>query len=294
MLRHTFQHIAGIGGKTERKIWREGLRSWEEFLHRPHSAPLPCWQRDRVCFALEESLSALEKKNAAYFLHRLSSRLHWRLYPEFAERMAFLDIETTGVGGGAYITVIGLYDGREPRVYVRGSNLHLFAREIQDYTLLVTYNGQQFDLPFIRAEMGLELPQAHIDLRYPLAALGYRGGLKKIERALGLEREGPLALLDGWCAVLLWQYYEEEGEERALETLLRYNLEDVVHLPNLLAVVYNAGIQSLPFFLPPAFFSPPPPIPYAFDPSLIYRALWETGRGWFLGRAEGKGNGPLA
>jgi len=35
--------------------------------------------------------------------------------------------------------------------------------------------------------MGIPLDQAHIDLRYPLAALGYKGGLKKIERQVGLE-----------------------------------------------------------------------------------------------------------
>jgi hypothetical protein len=122
------------------------------------------------------------------------------------------------------------------------------------------------------------LAQAHIDLRFPLAALGYKGGLKKIEQSLGLEREGPVAFLDGWCAVLLWQYHQQ-GEEGALETLLRYNLEDVIHLPILLAVVYNTRIQRLPFFLPQIEIPPLPHIPFGFDPVLIARVLTETGRG---------------
>jgi uncharacterized protein YprB with RNaseH-like and TPR domain len=282
MLQHTFQHIPGVGEKTEKRIWAAGLTTWQEFLDASHRAPLPRWQGEAIRFALEASLASLEKKDAAYFTQRLPCRLHWRLYPEFAQRVAYLDIETTGVSAGySYITVIGLYDGTVPRVYVRGRNLSQFIRDIPDYTLLVTYNGRQFDLPFIRAEMGIPLPQAHIDLRYPLAALGYKGGLKKIERCLGLERQGPVALLDGWCAVLLWQYYEQ-GEERALETLLRYNLEDVVHLPALLAMVYNTRVQQLPFSLPLTAVAPPPPIPFAFDAPLIYRALAATGREWLV------------
>src|SRR3990172_2491962 len=238
MLRRTFQHIAGVGEKTERRIWAAGLTSWDEFLAAPRTAPLPRWQRDAICFALDASVAALERKDPGYFAARLSGRLHWRLFPEFAERVAFLDIETTGLSAlESYITVVGVYDGVAPRVYVRGRNLQDFAADVERYTLLVTYNGRQFDLPFIRAEMGVSLAHAHVDLRYPLAALGYRGGLKNIERRLGLVREGPVAFLDGWCAVVLWRHYQR-GDERALETLLRYNLEDVVHLPHLLAVVY--------------------------------------------------------
>ena len=165
MLQHTFQHIAGVGEKTEKKIWTAGLTTWQEFLNASHRASLARWQRDAICFELEASLTSLEKKDAAYFTQRLPCRLHWRLYPEFAERVAYLDIETTGLSAGySYITVIGLYDGTAPRVYVRGQNLYQFVRDIQDYTLLVTYNGRQFDLPYIRAEMGIPLPQAHIGI----------------------------------------------------------------------------------------------------------------------------------
>ncbi len=278
MLKNTFQHIHGIGEKTEKKIWTAGLTNWETFLEAPQEAPLAQWQRDLACRELEQSLRFLERRDAQYFTEKLSSPLHWRLYPEFGQRVGYLDIETTGTTQDeCAITVIGLYDGQHPRVYVQGQNLSSFADEIEEYTLLVTYNGQAFDLPFIRREMGLALNHAHIDLRYPLAALGYTGGLKKIEQALGLEREGPLALLDGWCAVLLWQYYEQ-GQAGALETLLRYNLEDVVHLPALLAQVYNTRVQRLPFSLPGIAFPPPPEIQFGFDGAVIQRVLEATGK----------------
>ena len=278
MLKNTFQHLHGIGEKTEKRIWAAGITTWEEFLDSPAQAPLAQWQRDLGCLELEQSLRALERRDAQYFTTKLSGALHWRLFPEFGQRIAYLDIETSGsVVGTSHLTVVGLYDGSQPRVYVRGENLDHFAAEIDEFTLLVTYNGKLFDLPFLRQELGLPLAHAHIDLRYPLAALGYKGGLKKIERTLGLEREGPLALLDGWCAVLLWQYHEQ-GEPGALETLLRYNLEDVIHLPALLARVYNTRVRTMPFSLSAVEFLPPPTIPFGFDASLISRALADTGR----------------
>jgi hypothetical protein len=278
MLKHTFQHIHGIGEKTEKRIWREGITSWETFLDEHQRTTLPQWQRDLACWELEASLRALERRDASYFNMKLTPSLHWRLYSEFGQRIAYLDIETTGgMNGESTITVIGLYDGVAPRVYVQGQNLARFVADIEEFTLLVTYNGKQFDLPVIRQELGAPLEQAHIDLRYPLATLGYKGGLKKIERTVGLEREGPLALLDGWCAVWLWQYHQR-GVPGALETLLRYNLEDVIHLPALLALVYNSRIQQAPFPLESIVPPPLPDIPFGFDEAVIHRALAHTGR----------------
>ncbi len=278
MLKHTFQHIHGIGEKTERRIWSEGVTNWETFLDEHQRLTLPQWQRDLACVEVEASLRALERRDAHYFNTKLSPSLQWRLYPAFGQQIAYLDIETTGGAQSApAITVIGMYDGAEPRVYVQGQNLSRFISDIEPFSLLVTYNGKAFDLPVIRQELGAPLDQAHIDLRYPLAALGYRGGLKKIERLAGLEREGPLSLLDGWCAVLLWRYHQH-GVPGALETLLRYNLEDVVHLPTLLALVYNARVRQLPFALEPVALPSVPDIPFGFDEALIYRTLAETGR----------------
>ncbi len=278
MLKQTFRHIQGIGAKTERRLWQAGVASWEQFLDSPPPGSLPRWLQDEACFELERSLTALERRDAQYFITKLPHQLHWRLYPEFSERVAYLDIETTGLGTEeSMLTVIGLHDGARPQVYVHGQNLEQFVRDIDTFTLLVTYNGTQFDLPFLRTKLGISLNQAHIDLRYPLAALGYKGGLKKIEKRLGLERPGLVSRLDGWCAVVLWRYHER-GESGALETLLHYNLEDVVHLPALLAEVYNTSIQRLPFPVEPVTPPDPPLIPFQPDDSIMRRVLADTGR----------------
>lgn len=284
MLHHTFRHIPGIGERTERRLWRAGVTTWEHLLDDPAHPVLRRPLRDRARFEVERSRRALEQGDARYFTARLPHALRWRLYPAFAARVGYLDIETTGLGfAESSLTVVGLYtvdaDGGNgtPYVYVQGRNLDRFAADVADCTLLVTFNGAQFDLPFLRGKLGLPLDQAHIDLRYPLAALGYTGGLKKIETRLGLDRGGLLAKLDGWCAVLLWRY-AQRGEPGALDTLLRYNLEDVVHLPTLLATVYNAAVERLPFPVTPAAVPNPPAIPFHYDESVILRVLAETGR----------------
>ena len=66
----------------------------------------------------------------------------------------------------------------------------------------MTYNGKSFDIPFIESHFGAKLTHAHIDLRYILASLGYRGGLKGCEKQLGIDR-GDLKNVDGYFAVLL-------------------------------------------------------------------------------------------
>lgn len=123
----------------------------------------------------------------------------------------------------------------------------------------MTYNGKCFDLPILRGTFGLALDQAHIDLRYVLASLGYKGGLKGCERHLGLDR-GDLANVDGFFAVLLWRDYRMRRNAQALETLLAYNIRDVVNLEALLVKAYNLKAAQTPFGPSVTMPLPPPPL----------------------------------
>jgi hypothetical protein len=69
---------------------------------------------------------------------------------------------------------------------------------------------------------------------YPCRQLDLTGGLKAVERAVGIGRDRPD--LSGRDAVRLWHEYER-GDESALETLVAYNRADTVHLETLLDVV---------------------------------------------------------
>lgn len=244
MLEKTFCHIKGIGEKGEQKLWAEGYDSWEGVL----DGPLPFGNalNDAVKQGVEVSLQHYERKNPLYFYHALPTHQLWRMFPAFRDRVGYLDIETTGLGHGDVITTMVVYDGREIYSYVNGDNLNDFRYDLKQFELLVTYNGKTFDLPFIRRYLRLPMQQTHIDLRYVLSGLGYKGGLKSCERQLGVDR-GALKDVDGYTAVLLWANYTQYGNARALETLLAYNTEDVLNLEVLMILAYNKLVCQTPF-----------------------------------------------
>jgi uncharacterized protein YprB with RNaseH-like and TPR domain len=159
---------------------------------------------------------------------------------------------------GNEITTIALYDGESIKYYVQGQNLDAFMDDIEQYNVIVTYNGKTFDVPFIEKYFGIRMGHAHIDLRYVLKSLGYSGGLKRCEKALGLDR-GDLDGVDGFFAVLLWQEFRQTGNIKALETLLAYNIEDVVNLETLMVLAYNMKLKETPFSRTHVL--PPPKIP---------------------------------
>ena len=246
MLKNTFIHVPGLGIKTEQRIWSFGVHSWDDLLSGGLSKFSPT-RRDIVKASIEDSIEQLSNRNPNFFGERLPSNQSWRLFPEFRESIAYLDIETTGLDSwGNQITTITLYDGKSIFTYVDGQNLDEFEEDIQRYKVLVTYNGRCFDVPFIMSYFRIKLNQVHIDLRYLLRSLGYTGGLKGCEKKAGIDR-GDLVGVNGYFAVLLWQDYQRNRNEKALETLLTYNIQDVVNLETLMVLSYNLKLKETPF-----------------------------------------------
>ncbi len=269
MLQQTFCHIPGIGLKTERRLWETGITSWDRWQTSP-SIRLSAAIRLDATRVLQNSLVALEN-DPAFFTRQLSSTEPWRIFPHYRNRTAFLDIETTGLDDGAEVTTIALYNGHEVFTYINGRNLEDFVRDIQKYQVIVSYNGKSFDIPFLERYFRIRLDHAQIDLRYVLARLGFKGGLKGCEKQLGVNR-GNLDGVDGYFAVLLWHQYQHNNDESALETLLAYNIEDTVNLERLMIEAYNRNILATPFaeklLLP---FPAPPPNPFVADYDCIDR-----------------------
>jgi len=149
---------------------------------------------------------------------------------------AYLDIETTGLSRWKdAITVVGVYreyeDGFRMSQLVgaeitRSSVEHL----LKGADTLYTFNGRRFDAVFLECQLRvkLESPLVHRDLMYECWDRGLYGGLKAVERRLGIER--TLRDVSGLQAVQLWWRYARWGDEAALTTLLAYNREDVVNL----------------------------------------------------------------
>lgn len=270
MLQHSFCHLNGVGSKTERRLWASGLCSWSDLLAAPRP-PLPerLWASARE--ELRESQRRLDAVDLGWFAERLPAAEHWRLATA-APRLAYIDIETTGVSRDtSHITTIALYDGVQVRTYVHGRDLERFADDIGAYPLLVSYNGRCFDVPVIEQELRLRLPRAHVDLRFVLQSVGLRGGLKACERQLGLDRE-ELEGIDGAFAVTLWHEYERSRDPAALETLLAYNVADVLGLEPLLHHAVGLKLEGTPAagsFAPPP--RPTPPNPHRADLGLVAR-----------------------
>jgi hypothetical protein len=247
VLKRTFCHLQGIGTGTEQRLWESGLHDWEQALGAAAALPVPPSRGTRMRAQLAESVARLAAREVGYFARCLPAREHWRLFAEFRNLATYLDIETTGLGPAEdSVTTVVTYGGGQVRHFVQGRNLDALPASLADCQLLVTYNGKSFDLPFLRRTLGVADVPAHIDLRHVLGSLGLRGGLKRCERQLGLDR-GDLADVDGYFAVLLWRAYRASGNERVLQTLLAYNALDVLNLEPLMVRAYNLRLAGTPF-----------------------------------------------
>ncbi|NIM06058.1 MAG: exonuclease [Armatimonadetes bacterium] len=249
MLTNTFIHIPGVGPAAEARLWAHGVRTWRDFLREPAELPFSQAQQRHMRGYLLDSEKALEAGNHRFFAQLLPSREQWRAFPEFSHRLAYLDIETTGLGRDAEVTMVGLFDGRNYRAYIKGINFSEFPRDIRKFSLLVTYFGTCFDLPFLTQRFSrLKFGQLHIDLCYLLRRLGYCGGLKHIEEKLGIKRSAETTGLSGFDAVRLWREYKQ-GKKSSLDLLVRYNMEDVTNLECLMRFGYNHMQKKLQLHL---------------------------------------------
>ena len=245
MLNNTYIHIPGVGKSLEKRIWAQGIHTWEEFLEMEDRISIPSTRKAIICEGIKKSSERLAAKDYYFFSQCLHSAEHWRTYPLFSDSVAFVDIETTGLSQRRdRITVIGIYDGRESKTYVRDINLDDIVDELSKYRLLVSFNGARFDIPFMKSEFPeIEFKQLHIDLVYPLRRIGYKGGLKNIEKILGISRSEDTEGMTGFDAVRLWKQYER-GDKDALAKIIKYNKEDIVNLKTILELTYPKMVEK--------------------------------------------------
>jgi uncharacterized protein len=234
MLESTFQLVRGMGPGKERALWRRGIVHWSE---------LPKRHDDLLHSAVAEAAAALRRRDVDHLAALLPSGEHWRLFPQFGDDAAYVDIETSDdVVGFEGISAIGVLDRNGPRLFLAGRDLHHFPAAARGWSMLVTFNGRSFDLPILRrAFPAWRPPLAHADLRHALRRLGQTGGLKAIERRLRdlhLTRPDHLAGLDGKDTGWLFRR-GREGDLSALRRFAEYNLYDAVNLRTLMAYAYN-------------------------------------------------------
>ncbi|MCZ0938264.1 MAG: ribonuclease H-like domain-containing protein [Caldilineaceae bacterium] len=193
--------------------------------------------------------------------------------PDF-RRSAFLDIETTGLGGGAgiyaFMVGVGTFEPQERnearlnfvvrQLFMRHPGeepalLTALADLLQGCESLVTFNGRSFDAPFLRgryryagrflpAEVGppkaLDDETPHLDLLHPARRLWRKRlgscALTNLERrVLGYSRAEDD--VPGSLIPHLYADYLHDGDGRMMQRVFYHNREDIVSMAALTEVV---------------------------------------------------------
>ncbi len=218
---------------------------------------------ERGAFAVREQRLPLAHRHGAFELATLrridAQRIALiakdeRLAQLDPARALLLDIETTGLSGGAgtkaFLVGLGWIEDAQLVLwqgFLRGPEeeaalLHAVAEHVERSDALVTFFGKTFDRHRLEDKMrvhGVKPPfesRAHLDLYHPLRAL-YRPALENarlgtFERVLcGVERQDDLS---GAFAPEAW-YDFLAGRPHRLERVFAHNRDDVLSLATLCA-----------------------------------------------------------
>ena len=227
MLKSTFQHLKGVGKKTERTLWGKGLTTWDAY-DAFFTKQLPLFNGTPINTTLGESMEAYEKGDMSFFANTLPTAEYYRVALEFPQDVLFLDIETTGLSHYYdIITIVGWSLGKEYGVYINGHDDNPLRSALAKAKAIVTFNGIMFDVKFIKKHFeNLTIPPVHLDLRFFAKRVGLSGGQKAIEREIGFERESDIEGMLGEAAPILWHQYRR-GDQDAMRRLIEYNHADI-------------------------------------------------------------------
>lgn len=185
----------------------------------------------------------------------------------FGERsVCFLDIETTGFNRNTnQIYLIGLsYLNNHNNLIVQQlfcqslDDEYLILEEtikrIKNFQLIITYNGEKFDIPFINHRLIKNNIEYKIDKKNSFdifleikkykELLNFENyKLKTIEKYVGLKREDEI---DGGKCIEYYYDYLSTKDETLKELILCHNYEDIYNLPYVLEV-FNLINKKLSF-----------------------------------------------
>jgi uncharacterized protein len=233
MIQNSFIFLPRITANKEKSIWQQGIDSWSAFQKEKSIKGITDLRKPHYNRLIDEARTHLYNENSQYFTNAVPRGETWRLYNTFKSDACFLDIETTGFYGD--ITVLGLYDGYNTKTFVKGETLfkEKIEEELSKYKMFITFNGASFDLPVIRRQFNIDFNVPHIDLRFAAKKIGLSGGLKSIEKEIGIKRADEVKDVTGEDAVYLWRKYKSTGNREYLNLLVQYNEEDIVNLKQL-------------------------------------------------------------
>jgi len=222
-------HCLGIGNKTENKLKAVGFNTWEDCFNNQTCIPLKGQKLTNFLENLALSKEKLDKNDIRYFVDNLPTKEHWRILAKYFDEATFFDIETTGLRWSeSQITVITAFKDYKLHSFVYQDNLDDFLNLVDESKLLVSFNGNSFDIPFVERSFNIPYINCpYIDLRWIAYHRGYRCGLKDIEKTMNIGRPSELADVDGYEAILLF-YRWQSGEEDAKYKLIKYCQADTL------------------------------------------------------------------
>jgi len=234
LIQNSFIFLERIKKGIEKKIWKQGIYSWDSFLSKNKIDGLSIVRKKYYNRKIIEARKALYNFDSAYFKNILPQSEYYRLYDFFKEDCVFLDIETTGLDSkNDDITLIGLFDGINKKTMIKGINLEykLLKNEFKKYKLIITFNGSSFDVPFINKTYPGLLPNIpNFDVKSVTDRLNLKGGLKEIEKKLGIKRNKIIEKFYGGDALTLWKMHRATGDDYYLKLLIEYNEDDIINL----------------------------------------------------------------
>ena len=239
MIEETFLHCHGVGPKTERRLKSAGFLSWKDCLLDPGNLPVGASIRNQLLLTLQKSQNALKQTDIGYFVENFPIREHWRILGDFFDQTTFFDIETSGLSSYSnFVTVITAYHRGKLYTFVYKENLDEFLDLVGESDLLVAFNGNSFDIPFLENSFNIpELGCPYIDLRWICYHEGFTGGLKQIEKGMDITRPKEVDNVSGEEAVSLF-YQWQKGNSEAKNKLIAYCQVDTL-------AAYLVAIQLL-------------------------------------------------
>ncbi len=151
MIRNTFSILNGIGAKLERRLWRNGILTWDDFINAGEIGFISETKKHVFDERLSSASDALNNSDAEYLAKTIKRRDHWRLFDEFKGDAVCLDIETNGFmpDKGGYATMVGIYDGYDYKCFVKGNGLtpDNLMDKLSGFRYLITFYGAAFDIP---------------------------------------------------------------------------------------------------------------------------------------------------
>lgn len=165
--------------------------------------------------------------------------------------LVFLDIETTGLWANQPLFLVGLLWEEDAGLMVRQflarrigeekAVLGAVLAEVPRFRVVVTYNGKQFDIPYIEGRsvahrMFYRFPHQQLDLLYH-ARRHYRGRLPDCrlvtmeEHLLGFQRQGDIP---GYLIPQTYLRYTRSQDPALIRDILEHNALDLVALARLI------------------------------------------------------------